>query len=81
MTRTMGLAVIGGASSRICAIYSDRLAKRGYDFLLVARDRQQMDVPAKRLVADMGRGCEPGAASHLSGKQPADRYAIVHKAG
>ena len=48
-TQLMGLAVITGASSGIGAIYADRLARRGYDVLLVAKNRDRMDVLAKRL--------------------------------
>ena len=51
-TQPMGLAVITGASSGIGAIYAERLARRGYDLLLVARDRERMDSLANRLAAD-----------------------------
>ena len=42
-TQSMGLAVITGASSGIGAVYADRLARRGYDLLLVARNQERMD--------------------------------------
>src|SRR5215813_9681772 len=61
-TQLMGLAVITGASSGIGAIYADRLAKRGYDLLLVARDRERMDVLADKLAADTGQKVETLAA-------------------
>ena len=51
-TQPMGLAVITGASSGIGAIYAERLARRGYDLLLVARDRERMDSLANRVAAD-----------------------------
>ena len=50
--------MITGASSGIGAIYADRLARRGYDLLLVARHRERMDVLGKRLAADTRRSVE-----------------------
>jgi short-subunit dehydrogenase len=52
--QSKGLAVITGASSGIGAVYSDRLAHRGYDLLLVARRRAAMVDLAKELAHDTG---------------------------
>jgi hypothetical protein len=54
----MGLAVITGASSGIGAIYADRLAHRGYDLLLVARNQKRMSDLASRLVSETGRSVD-----------------------
>jgi short-subunit dehydrogenase len=53
-----GLAVITGASSGIGAVYADRLARRGYDLLLVARNTRRMDKLAGRLAVATGRKIE-----------------------
>jgi hypothetical protein len=53
-----GMAVITGASSGIGAIYANRFARRGYDLLLVARNRERMDDLAKKLAAETGRNVE-----------------------
>jgi uncharacterized protein len=53
-----GTALITGASTGIGAIYADRLAKRGYDLILVARNRERLDTLARRLAGETGRTIE-----------------------
>jgi hypothetical protein len=57
-TQSMGLAVVTGASSGIGAVYADRLARRGYDLLLVARSTRRMDKLAERLADKTHRKIE-----------------------
>jgi short-subunit dehydrogenase len=57
-TNTKGTALITGASTGIGAIYADRLAHRGYDLILVARDAAKMEAVAVRLRAETGNAVE-----------------------
>jgi short-subunit dehydrogenase len=50
-----GTALITGASSGIGAVYADRLAKRGYDLILVARNQERLNAVAGRLRGETGR--------------------------
>ena len=51
-------ALITGASSGIGATYAERLAKRGHDLLLVARDAQRLQALADRLRSAYGIAVE-----------------------
>jgi short-subunit dehydrogenase len=61
-TKTKGTALITGASTGIGAIYADRLAKRGYDLILVARNASRLAALADRLKSETGRSVETIAA-------------------
>lgn len=51
-------ALITGGSTGIGAVYADRLAHRGYDLVLVARDQARMEALAERLRGETGRTIE-----------------------
>jgi uncharacterized protein len=57
-----GTALITGASSGIGSIYADRLARRGYDLILVARNRARLNTLARRITDETGRAVEVIAA-------------------
>ena len=53
-----GTALITGASTGIGAVYADRLAKRGYDLILVARSQDKLNDVASQIRSATGRKVE-----------------------
>jgi len=86
-----GTALITGASSRIGAAYAERLARRGYDLTLVARNRGRLDTLAARISDETGRATEvlPADLTHSQDlgrveaviKQDATLTMLVNNAG
>jgi len=73
-----GTALVTGASTGIGAIYADRLARRGYDLILVARNQSRLGALAERLRAETGRAVTPVAAD-LSSKSDLARIEALLK--
>jgi uncharacterized protein len=61
-TANKGFALITGASSGIGAIYADRLARRGHDLILVARNGERLRQLADKIAGETGRTVEVVAA-------------------
>ncbi|TDR05125.1 SDR family NAD(P)-dependent oxidoreductase [Paraburkholderia silvatlantica] len=57
-----GTALVTGASSGIGAVYAAELARRGYDLVLVARNRERLAALAGRITSDTRRDVEVLAA-------------------
>src|ERR1700760_2557436 len=72
-TKNNGTALITGASTGIGAVYADRLARRGYDLVLVARNQDKLNALAKKLTTETGRTVEVVAADLT---KPSDRARI-----
>jgi len=72
----LGMAVVTGASSGIGKVYAERLAKRGYDPILVARRTERLEalsrelqqrysVEVEPLVADLGQETDIARVAHV----------------
>ena len=73
MSAPKGTVLITGASTGIGAVYADRLAKRGYNLILVARNPERLSEAAARLKST-GRRVETIQAD-LTRKEDVERVA------
>jgi short-subunit dehydrogenase len=73
-TSSRGIALITGASTGIGAVYADRLAKRGYDLIMVARNAGKLRELASRLESETARSIETFVAD-LNNKSDLGRVA------
>jgi short-subunit dehydrogenase len=90
-TANKGTALVTGASSGIGALYADRLAKAGYDLILVARNETRLKTAAERLTSETGQSVRVIPADLTNGtdlakveaalKAGADITVLVNNAG
>jgi short-subunit dehydrogenase len=64
--KNQDIALITGASTGIGAVYADRLARRGYDLILVARNEKRLAALAYKLAQETGRSVETVTADLAS---------------
>ncbi|PBI96123.1 Serine 3-dehydrogenase [Variovorax boronicumulans] len=80
-TPNKGTALITGASSGIGAVYADRLARRGFDLILVARNRERLAALAAKLSDETGRKVEVLPADLSDRKDIASVEAVLRTRG
>jgi hypothetical protein len=91
MNSSKTIAVVTGASSGIGSVYADRLARRGYDLLLVARRRDRLQdlatkleqaygIKAEAMVADLEQADDLARLETVLAGNPAIRV-LVNNAG
>jgi short-subunit dehydrogenase len=61
---TRGIAVVEGALSGLGTVYTDRLANRGHDLLLVARRKDRLHILAQDLRKQYGIQASRGSGPH-----------------
>src|SRR6201996_7289278 len=76
-TKSKGTALITGASTGIGAVYADRLARRGYDLIIVARNQDKLNALAEKLTTETGRSIEVVAADLTKKNQRAQVEKIL----
>jgi uncharacterized protein len=73
-----GTAIVTGASAGIGAVYADRLARRGYDLILVARRADRLQALADKLLSETGREVRVVVAD-LSNRADVNRIETILK--